>query len=121
MYLCPRRKYRKLYRHLIQFHKLTFLSAEKICQAIINKKNPLKENLFNTNDIIIDQINQFQCPFSIYNDESTRIDDDSSERQCRTIKPQLAPTLRYHLVRDHQMSIVKANKLVYNLKTNSKN
>jgi len=119
MYLCPRRHYRELYRHLIQFHKLTFSSAEKICQSIINNKDPLKEYLFSTNDIVIDQINQFQCPFSKYNDESTRID-HSSERQCRTIKPQLGPKLRYHLIRDHHMSIVKANKLVYNLKNNSK-
>jgi hypothetical protein len=118
MYLCPRIKHRRdLYRHLIKFHKLTIPTIEKICQSIQNKKDPLKENLFQSNDIVIDEINHFQCPFSIYNDQITNID-NSSERPCRTVKPQLGYTLRYHFIRVHQMSSSKANKLVHKLKTN---
>lgn len=116
MYLCPHKKYRKLYRHFVQFHKLTNSSIVKIFQAINNKQDPLKTILFQPNDIIIDQINQYQCPFSIYNDKIPGID-NTSERSCRSVKPKLLYTLRYHLTRDHRMAITKADKLVYKLKT----
>jgi len=118
MFLCQRKKHKKIRPHLIKFHKLTISSADKICRAIQNKKDPRKVTLFQSNDIVIDQINQFQCPLSKYNHQSTI--NDPSEHRCRTVKPQIISLVRYHLVRDHRMSISKANKLVDNLKVNSK-
>jgi hypothetical protein len=117
MYLCPRKRKRVLYRHLIQFHKLTKSSVKKICRAIQNKENPSRTNLFQSTDIVLDQINQYQCPFSIYNDKSIPIN-NSSSRPCRTKKPQLKHILRCHLIRDHRMSKSNASQVVYKLKLN---
>ncbi|CAF3568615.1 unnamed protein product [Rotaria sordida] len=91
--LCSREKYyRELYRHLIKFHKLTVSSIEVIRQAIQNNENPFEKTLFQLNDIVIDQINHLQCPFSIHND-ALKITHKSPKRYCRTVKPQLAYSL----------------------------
>lgn len=118
MYLCPHKYYQDLYRHFVQFHKLTLSSIDKICQSINNKEDSSKNILFQIDDIVIDQINQYRCPFSIYNEKITNID-NTTERSCRTLKPQLLYTLRYHLTRDHRMTISQANELVHILKRNS--
>jgi hypothetical protein len=96
-------------------HKLTISSAEKICQAIENNQNPLTDVLFKSNDIVIDRITHFRCPFSIYNKESLTID-NSSQRRCRSLKPQFGYKLRYHLIHFHQMTKINANKLVDKLR-----
>ena len=119
MYLCSNNRFqRRLYLHLIQFHKLTKSSAEIICQAIQNNEDPLRRKLFQINDIVIDRNIHFQCPFSIHNHQSSIID-KSSEHYCRSRKPQLANALRQHLIHSHQMTIFNAKKLVKKLKLNS--
>jgi hypothetical protein len=115
MYICPRRRQKDLYRHLIRYHKLTISSVEKICQAIKNKEDPFRKNLFQITDHVIDQINQIYCPFSIYNTQL----DNPIERNCRLTKPQLPYVLRRHLTCYHRMSISNAKKLVQKLKTNN--
>jgi hypothetical protein len=119
MYLCPRRKKRELHSHLVQFHKLTSSSIEKICRAIKNNEDPSREILFESTDTVIDQINHYQCPYSIYNHESTRIY-NSSIRSCRSMKPQIGYTLRHHLVHDHRIPESNAKKLVKKIKANTK-
>ncbi|CAF0878930.1 unnamed protein product [Rotaria sp. Silwood1] len=111
MYLCSREKYhQQLYRHLIKYHQLTLSSAEIIGHAIQNNENPFKKRLFQLNDIVIDQLNHLQCPFSIHND-ALLITDKSCEHNCRTVKPLVAHALRYHLIHFHQMTTLNANKI----------
>ncbi len=117
MYLCARRRYRELPRHFIQFHKLTLSNVKKICQALENDKDPSKEILFQSNELVIDQTNQFQCPFSKYNNQSPKME-NSIVRPCRTIKPKLPHTLCYHLVRDHGMARSDAKNLMYKIRIN---
>ena len=105
MYLCSKEKYHQnLYRHLIKFHKLKPSIIRIIRQAITNNDDPFKKNLFQSNEIVIDTTRHFQCPFSIYNNESSNMN-RSFERHCRTIKPQFAHSLRYHLMNYHSITL----------------
>jgi hypothetical protein len=118
MYLCSQVKsYQELYRHLVKFHKLTLPSIQIICQAIQNDQDPSKEILFQSNDNVIDKINQIECPFSVYNNNSL-IQPNSSQRFCRRLKPQLGVALRYHLINFHRMNSSNADKLISKLKNN---
>ena len=107
-----------LFNHLIQFHKLKLSSVEIICQAIQNNENPIEKNLFQLNDIVIDQRNHFECPFSI-NNKFSLIKKNSSVRPCRTMKPQFLFKLRYHLVHFHKLTTLNANKLISKLQENN--
>jgi hypothetical protein len=115
MYICSRKRHKELHRHLVRFHKLSSSSVAKICQAIQTKEDPFRINLFESTDIVTDQINHFLCPFSIYNDQTREIH-NSSERSCRCAKRQLPYILCNHLIRDHRMSKGNAKKLVHKLK-----
>ena len=115
MYICPRRRHKELYRHLIRFHRLTISCAEKICRAIQNKDPPNGTTLFQSDEIIVDQINHFFCPFSIHNPHTPSMI-NTSERSCRCTKPQLPNVLTYHLIRDHRMSLGTAKRVVKKLK-----
>ena len=115
MYVCPRRSHKELHRHLVRFHKFSSSAVLKICQAIKNNEDPFRTALFISTDIVLDQVNQILCPFSIFNDHSTDIP-NSTERACRCAKPQLPYTLCNHLIRDHRMSKSNAEKLVDELK-----
>lgn len=118
MYICPRRRHKELYRHLIRFHKLTISNVERICRAVKNKEDPFRRTLFQSNEIVVDQVNQLYCPFSIHNPHSPNIA-NYNERSCRCAKPQLPYILSHHLTRDHRMSTSNAKKLVDKLKSNS--
>lgn len=119
MYLCERKKHRQdLYRHLLKCHRLTRSSTEMICQAIRNRENPLGTILFKPNDVVLDQINHFLCPFSIHNHESSVID-KKSERPCRSAKPQFAHSLRYHLIHIHHMTLNRAEQIIRQIKVES--
>jgi hypothetical protein len=116
MYICPREQsYQALSRHLMQFHKLTLSSAKIICQAIQNHQDPFETILFQSTDNVIDQINQYLCPFSIHNQFSV-IKPNSSKRCCRYSKLQYAYTLRSHLIQFHRMTNPSAHKLINKLK-----
>lgn len=110
MYICPRKRHKELYRHIIRFHKLTVSSAEKICRAILNDESPINRNLFQSDEIVVDQINHIFCPFSIYNPHPSKIL-QSNERSCRCTKPQSPHVLSYHFIRDHRMSLNAAKRL----------
>lgn len=118
MYICPRRRHKELYRHIIRFHKLTPFNVERICRAVKNKDDPSQRTLFESNEIVVDQINQLFCPFSIYNPDASKFD-NYNERSCRRVKPQLPYILANHLIRHHRMSKSNAEKLVDKLKSNS--
>lgn len=120
MYLCSyERYYHSLYRHLIKAHALTTSSARKICHAMYNDEDPCEKILFDPDDIVIDRLYHFQCPFSVYNCESSIVD-KSSEYSCRRKKLQAMHSLRSHLTRFHQMTMPNANKLIKQLKINAK-
>ncbi len=104
-----------MHRHLVRFHKFSSSAISKICQAIKTKEDPFRTALFNSTDIVLDQVNQILCPFSIHNDHSMDIQ-NSTERACRCAKPQLPYILCNHLIRDHRMSKLNAEKLVNKLK-----
>ncbi|CAF1422944.1 unnamed protein product [Adineta steineri] len=120
MYLCSHgRYYQDFFRHLLKFHQLTLSATTRICHAIQNDEDSITKILFQPNDIVIDRTTRFRCPFSIYNSTSS-IKPTSNERHCRRDKPQLAYTLRCHLIRFHRMKTSNANKLICRSKANLK-
>ena len=122
MYLCERKKFRpNLFRHLLKCHKLTRSAADTICQAISKRENPLGTILFKPNDIVLDQVNHFLCPFSVHNNnKDTSLIEKKAERACRSSKPQFAHSLRYHLLHTHRMSLSKAEQILRQMKMPSR-
>ena len=118
-YLCQGHKiHQDLACHFLKCHKLTRKASKIVCRSIENNDDPASTILFQPTDVVLDQVNQFLCPFSVHHRQPSNVD-KTSERPCRAAKPQFAHCLRYHLLQSHQMSATRVDQVLVQLKSHS--